>query len=51
MNVRHVPLLLFALFAVFWSAWNIALEEWTGLIPSALVIVLLVVRRPKGGAS
>ena len=53
-RLSWIPLLLFALFAVFWSAWDIVLGEWTGLIPSILVALLLGVaalRTDKGGAS
>jgi len=48
-----MPLLLFSIFAVYWSAWDIALGEWTGLIPSAVVTLLLLrtaTRGKRGGA-
>lgn len=48
-RLRWIPLLLFVIFAVFWSAWDLYLGEWTGLIPSIVVVVLLVIRRGKGG--
>ena len=39
--IRHVPLVLFALFAVYWSAWDLWYGLWVALVPSLLIAAWL----------
>ena len=49
--VDTLPVVMFCLFAVFWTGYDIALGMWLATIPSLLVAVALVAKLArKGGA-
>ncbi len=51
-RLSWIPLTLFFLFVIFWSAWDMKLGLWTGIAPSGLIIVLLLgVPKHRGGSS
>ena len=49
-----VPWILMGIFAVFWSAWDIYLGLYAGVIPSILILAVMgakVLRKPDEEAS
>ena len=44
-----IPLTMFVMFAVFWSAWDMKLGVWTGLASSGLIICMLLGTHDRSG--
>ena len=45
--MNRVPLVLFAIFAVYWSAWALWYGMWVPLLPTGIITTLLLLRRPR----
>ena len=43
-KARLLPILIFGIFALFWTAYDIAMGLWWAIIPSALVTAALVTK-------
>ncbi len=41
-QLSWIPLTLFGIFVVFWSAWDMKLGLWTGIAPSGLIIAAML---------
>jgi len=47
--VRSLPLLIFAVFAIFWTGYDIALGLWLATLPSLGVLLVLVLHALRTG--
>jgi hypothetical protein len=43
--IPRIPVVLFLIFAAYWSAWDLHFRLWVALLPSLLIGGLLLLRR------
>lgn len=48
--MRSLPVLMFLIFAAFWSAYDVVLGLWLAILPSALVGLAIVLKLGLGAS-